>query len=276
MLGKSLESGALQKPSGLDANKVVMFIYHGKHKRHFFKKNVKTIRQHAGASLGRTSKDLFGVGKVITRAVQNDKKIRSLNELWTSIQSSSNPIFWMSYENDDHKRATTPVAAQQTSQQDYSSHAILRLEPLVDKLHNQDHARSAKSRFSLVRENNRHSAEFVKELTEFFAPLETATKRRWQVIADCKRICHDAANDNTQFYKLRHLIADLSDAQQVHARQYFTLVNTNNPLASIAAEHLVKLFMPDEIEVEEVSKMMGIFDEVKRLKVESGGAAARS
>jgi hypothetical protein len=68
---------------------------------------------------------------------------------------------------------------------------------------------------------------------------------------------------NSQVYKLHHLIADLGDAQQVHAQQYFTLVNTNNPLASVAAENLIKLFTPDETETEEVSKMKGIFDEIK-------------
>jgi hypothetical protein len=275
MLGKSLESGALQKPSGLDANKVVMFIYHGKRKRHFFKRDVKTIRRHAGATLRRTLRELFGVGKVTTRAVQNDTLIRSLNDLWTNIKSSNNPIFWMSHVNEDDK-TTTPVTAQQTSERDFSSHAILKLEPLIEKLDNQDHVRSAQSRFNLVRENHRHSAEFVKELAGLFAPLEQATTRRWQMVSDCKRICDDAAKDNSQFYKLRHLIAGLSDTQQVHAQQYFTLVNTNNPLASVAAENLIKLFAPDETEVEEVSKMKGTFDEIKGGMIESGGATAQS
>ncbi|GAB7336064.1 hypothetical protein MBLNU13_g08875t2 [Cladosporium sp. NU13] len=99
---------------------------------------------------------------------------------------------------------------------------------------------------------------------------------RWQEISDCKRICNDAARDDTQFYKSRHLIADFSDTKQVHAQQYLTLINTNNPLASVAAENLIKLFTPDETEVEEVVKMKGIFDEIKRGTVQNGGAAAQS
>ena len=85
-------------------------------------------------------------------------------------------------------------------------------------------------------------------------------------------MCEEATKDTTQFYKLRHLIADLSDAQQVHAQQYFTLITTNNPLASVAAENLIKLFTPDETEAEKLSNMMGIFNEIKRDTVESGGA----
>jgi hypothetical protein len=179
-------------------------------------------------------------------------------------------------ESNEHHTAKTPATAQQTSERDFSSHAILKLEPLIDKLDNQDQARSAQSRFNLIRENNRHSNEFVKELTEAFAPLERAVASRWQTISDCKRICDDAAKDNTQFYKLRHLIGDLSDAQQVHAQQYFTLVNTDNPLASVAAENLIKLFAPDETEAEEVSKMMGIFDEAKRATIENGEARTQN
>jgi hypothetical protein len=178
-------------------------------------------------------------------------------------------------QNEDHT-TTTPATAQQPSEQDFSSHAILKLEPLTDKLNNHDQARSAQSRFNLIRENNRHSAEFVKELTEYFAPLEAATTRRWQKVSDCKRICDDAAKDDTQFYKLRHLIAELSSAQQVHAQQYFTLVNTDNPLASVAAENLIKLFTPDEAEVEEASKMKGILDEIRRNATESRGVATQS
>jgi hypothetical protein len=88
-------------------------------------------------------------------------------------------------------------------------------------------------------------------------------------------MCEDIANDGSQFYKLRHLIAGLNDVQQFHAQQYFTLVNTNNPLASVAAENLIKLFTPDEVALEEVSKMMVIFNGVKKDMTESGGATAQ-
>lgn len=274
MLSKALESGKI-KSSVLDNNKVVTFIFYGRHKRHFFKKDVKTIRQHARSSLRGTLTELFKVGKVVTRAVKNDQPIESLDGLWASIKSSDNPMFWMYDENEDHK-TTTPAAAQQTSQRDFSSHAILKLEPLIGKLDTQDQARCAQSRFNLIRENHRHSAEFIKELMESFAPLETATTRRWHKISDRKRICDDAARDNAQFYKLRHLIADLSDTKQVHAQQYFTLINTNNPLASVAAENLIKLFAPDETEEEEVSKMKGMFEEIKRDTGCSGGATTGS
>lgn len=177
--------------------------------------------------------------------------------------------------NEDHT-TTTPANVKQATERNFSSHAILKLEPLTDKLNNQDQARSARSRFNLIRENHRYSAEFVKELTESFAPLETATRRRWQKISDCERICDDVTKDNTKSYKLRHLIDGLSGTQQIHAQQYFTLVNTNNPLAGVAAKNLIKLFTPDETEAEEASKMKGIFDEIQRDTIESGGATTQS
>ncbi|GAB7336062.1 hypothetical protein MBLNU13_g08874t1 [Cladosporium sp. NU13] len=61
--------------------------------------------------------------------LKNDKVIRSLDGLWASIKSSDSPILWMYHENEDHT-TTTPATAQQTVQRDFSSHAILKLEPL--------------------------------------------------------------------------------------------------------------------------------------------------
>jgi hypothetical protein len=274
LLIKILES-VMVKSSALDNDKIVTFIYSGRRKRQVFRKDVRTIRQHARASLRGTLKALFNVDNVVTRAVRKDKLIGSLDGLWASSKSSDTPIFWMYHDNEAHT-TTTPSTAQQTNQQGFGNHAVLKLEPLTDKLSNQDQARSARSRFNLIRENHRHSAEFVNELMEAFAPLRTATTKRWQMISDCKRICEDASKDNAQFYKLRHMIADLSDTQQVHAQQYFTLVNTNNPLASIAAESLINLFTPDKTEAEEVWKMKDIFDEVKRDTIEGGGASTQS
>jgi hypothetical protein len=273
MLSKALQSGVIE-PSALQINKAVTFIFSGRRKRQVFKKDVKAIRQNARANLSLTLKELFGVTKVVVRAVQDDKLIRSRTDLWTSIESSDSPTFWMYHESDGHTTAA-PVTPKRTSQRDYSIHAILRLEDMVDKLDSQDQARSARSRFSLIRENHRHSAEFVKELAESFASLEKATTERWLKLLNCKCMCEHAASDSTQFYKLRQLIGELDDAQQVHARQYFTLVDTNNPLASVAAENSVKLFTPDEIELEEVSKLMVIFNEINRDTMERAAAVAQ-
>lgn len=208
--------------------------------------------------------------------IPKEAELTGLETGWDPATMLSKTLESGAYHGNEDHTTTTPATAQQASERDFSSHAILKLEPLTDKLNNQDQAHSAQSRFNLIRENHRHSAEFVKELTEIFAPLEAATTTRWQKIADCKRICSDAANDNVQLYKLRHLMADLSDTQQIHAQQYFTLVNTNNPLASVASENLIMLFTPDEIEAEEVSKMKGIFDEIRKDTSDSGGAATQS
>jgi hypothetical protein len=173
MLSNALQSGAI-KPSALQINKTVTFIFSGKRKRQVFKRDVKAIRQHIRANLSLTLKELFGVTKVVLRAVQNDQLLRSRADLWTSIESSDSPTFWMYHENDGHTPAA-PVTPKKTGPQDYSNYAILRLEPFIDKLDNQDQARSAQSRFNLIRENHRHSADFVQELEDAFAPLENAT-----------------------------------------------------------------------------------------------------
>lgn len=123
---------------------------------------------------------------------------RSLNKMKTELtvlETGWDPAFMLAKaleSNEDHT-ATAPATAQQQSEQDFSNHAILKLEPSINKLDNQDQARSAQSRFSLIRENHRHSGDFVEELTESFAPLEQATTSRWQTISDCKRVCDDAA-----------------------------------------------------------------------------------
>jgi hypothetical protein len=134
------------------------------------------------------------------------------------------------------------------------------------KLDSQDHARSAQSRLNLIRENHRHSAEFVKEVKEYFAAAQ------WRELSTRKQMCEDAMKDIAHFYKLRPLIADLEDAQQAHAQQYFALINANNSLASVAAEHLIKLLSPDSTQLDDLSKLANTFEEVRRDTIRGGAA----
>lgn len=270
MLSEALQNGAV-KPSGLYINKAVTFIFSGSRKRQIFNKTVKAIRQNARTDLSLTLKELFGVAKVIVRSVQDDKLIRSRADLWTSIASSEHPIFWMFHESEG-RTTSAPATAKQTDKRDYSSHAILGLENMVDKLDSQDHARSAQSRLNLIRENHRHSAEFVKEVKEYFAPLEQDTAAQWRELSTRKQMCEDAMKDIAHFYKLRPLIADLEDAQQAHAQQYFALINANNSLASVAAEHLIKLLSPDSTQLDDLSKLANTFEEVRRDTIRGGAA----
>jgi hypothetical protein len=156
----------------------------------------------------------------------------------------------------------TPLASsfsEQTAQRDYRNHAILKLEPIVQELDSQGQAHSAQSHFNLIRENHQHSVDFIKELKEHFAFTDQSTTTRWQKMVDCKRACEDEMKDMTQFYKLRDFIANLNDAQKAHAEQYFMLVDSNSPLAKAAAEHTIKLIIPDDAEWEEVSTRKSIF-----------------
>jgi arginine repressor len=136
---------------------------------------------------------------------------------------------------------------------------------MVDKLDNQEQSRlSHQSRFTLIRENHRHSADFVKELEEHFVSLDQTTTSRWRQLSERKAMCEAAMQDMAQIYKLRDFTANLSDVQRNHAQQYFELINSNNPLANFAAEHLIKLLMPDDAEWEEVSSRKNIFDEIRK------------
>jgi hypothetical protein len=160
--------------------------------------------------------------------------------------------------------APVPTPVRQTIHRDFSNHAILKLEHLAPKLDNGHQARSAQSRFILIRENHRHSTDFVQELEGYFAQLDQTTTSRWQHLSERKRVCEAAANDVTQIHKLPEFTSDLSDAHQEHAHLYFGLINTNSPLAGVAAESLVKLFMPDDAEWEEVSSRKSVFDEIRQ------------
>jgi hypothetical protein len=197
------------------------------------------------------------------RAKQNYRPITTLDELWTNIDSFDGPIFLLSPLAKVHT-PPAPAPIQQSSQRDFSNHAVLKLEHLAPRLDNQDQARSAQSRFILIRENHRHSAGFVEELEGYFAQLDQTTTSRWQQLYERRRMCEDATKDMTQFYKLRKFTDALDDAQQTHAQQYFGLINTNSPLANSAAEHLIKLLTPDEAEWEEVSSRKNIFDEIRK------------
>lgn len=271
MLGETLRGRVPRELAQPNANKIATFILTGGLEERIVRKDAQTIPRHSSSSLRSTMGFLLPVGRISVRADVSNKLIKSFEELWSSIESSDDPVFWVRRET-ENQNSQTPVVTGQRSQRDYSNHAVLKLEHMVGVLNDQYRARSAQSRFNLIKENHPHSADLVRELESYFAPLEQATLTRWQRLSTRKQMCEEAMNDKAQFYKLRHLIADLDDAQQVHAQQYFTLITTNNPLANVAAENLIKLFTPSAAEVEEVTKMMGIFDEVKRDKIESGEA----
>lgn len=275
MLGDTLRGRVPRELPQPNANKIATFILTEDLGERIVRKDVKTIPRHSSSSLRSTMGFLLPAGRISVRADVSNKFIRSFEELWSSIQSSDDPVFWVRRET-ENQNSPTPVLTGQRSQRDYSNHAVLKLEHMVGKLDDQDRARSAQSRFNLIKENHPHSADLVRELENYFAPLEQATMKRWQRLSTRKQMCEEAMNDNAQFYKLRHLIADLDNAQQVHAQQYFTLITTNNPLANVAAENLIKLFTPGEAEVDEVSKMMSIFDEIKKDMIESGEAEMQS
>jgi hypothetical protein len=257
MLGEHLKDRATQK------RKMVTFVYAGEPERQVFRKDTRLIRHTAKGSLRRTLRRLLGLSKVKIRSQLDNKPITTLEQLWNLIDLCQDPVFWVSPSAGSHSIAT-PTNTKQASQRDYSNHAILKLEHMVDRLDNPDQARSAHLRFGLVRENHRYSVDFVNELEAYFAQLDQTTTARWQRLSDCKRMCEDAKKDMAQFYKLRKLTDALSDAQQTHAQQYFGLINANSPLAGVAAENLIKLLMPDDAEWEEVTSRKNIFDEIRK------------
>jgi hypothetical protein len=257
MLGEQLKGKATRK------RKTVIFVqYKDRKQRQVIRKSTQAIRRSAEPNLGRTLKKLLGLGEVSIKSHQNAKSTQTIEEFWDYIDSRTYPIFWVSPSAESHNTKNSTIS-ERASPRDYGNHATLKLEHMVDQLDSPEQARSAQLRFALIRENHRHSADFVKELKQYFASLDQATTAQWQRLSDCRRMCEDAKLDMTQFYKLRKLTDALNDAQQTHAQQYFGLINTNSPLADSAAEHLIKLLMPDEVEWEEVSRRKNIFDEVK-------------
>ena len=172
MLGDSLRRREPREPPQSDADKIVTFILTGGDEAQIIRKDVKTIRRHIRSSLRGTLKYLLPVvDRMNIKSIVSKKPIKSLDEIWSSIESSDNPVFWLQPET-ENQRPPTSAIAKQTSQRNYSNHTVLKLEHMVDKLDDPDRARSAQSRFNLIKENHPHSADLVQEVESIFAPLK--------------------------------------------------------------------------------------------------------
>lgn len=244
------------------SDKTITFVHTQDRRLRVHKRSLASIRQQEGQGL---HKALSNVLKVKTKkAFTGDRNlpIESFEKLLTHIDSTIDPVVWLCNDSKPPTLpAPTPVEAR--PQRDYSNHAILKLEHLVESLSGKDHVRSARARFGLLQENHPHSKDFVKDLKVYFAPLEQATIAEWQKLSERQRLCEDAMGDPTYFEKLHELTTELGAEQQAHAQQYFALVNTSNPLASLAAENLIKLLLPDDVDWQFVKARKNLFDEIK-------------
>jgi hypothetical protein len=269
MLSTSVKSRTTKRESRPDLDKTVTFVVTLSSGGQLIRTDIESIRRSAAIYM-----DLLGTLETFLDPPtvpfcvsngQDNTAIRSLEELWKFIDSAEEPFIRLCTWTTNTLVVVPSRTIGRTLQQDYSNHAILKLEHMVDKLDNQEQSRlSNQSRFTLIRENHRHSAGFVKELEEHFVSLDQTTTSLWQQLSERKTMCEAAMQDITQIDKLRDFAADLSDAQRNHAQQYFELINSNNPLANFAAEHLIKLLMPDDAEWEEVSSRKNIFDEIRK------------
>lgn len=262
MLSASLRSDTAVSRNPSSTNKSVTFIHTHENSLRVYKRRSASIRGQHGSGLHKTLRGLLNVSsKSVLKSDCNNSPIEGYETLLEVIDASDDPVVWL---RDDSGPTSIPAPMKEETppQQDYSNHAILKLEQFVRHLPNKDHARSARARFSLLRENNPHSVDFIKDLKGYFAPLEQATTSEWHKLTERKRLCEDAMGDPTHFDKLRELIAELGAEQQAHAQQYFALVNTSNPLASLAAENLNKLLMPDDVDWLYVKARKNVFDEI--------------
>jgi predicted nucleotide-binding protein (sugar kinase/HSP70/actin superfamily) len=89
---------------------------------------------------------------------------------------------------------------------DYGSHPILELEAELKQTNDEAQIRYAQSRFNLIRENHRHSADLVAELQQFFAELDRDTTETWQKLSQRRKTVrkqHDRSNPIQQALWLR-------------------------------------------------------------------------
>jgi hypothetical protein len=152
----------------------------------------------------------------------------------------------------------TPVVPKE-----YINHWIFKLESLTNEL-SPSGAKEARPRFDLIRQGNRHSAEFVDELQKLFAPLRAQIPQRLQECAKLKELCEKARADSARAFDLRAHFGVLSEKQQAHAKQNLELIRSKHPLAGHAQALLVDMFTPRVNELAKVLEMEKVFDEVGR------------
>jgi hypothetical protein len=265
----------------------------------------KSIQQGAGddTTLQSILETLFGATEVVVSDGYDNRPIATLEEFLEVIDLVEEPFFWLRHANGSpdetetsaletrpttRKRrrhtantstnveASLPDTADPIHQRDYSRHPILQLEPELQRIDDKAQIRYTQPRFSLIRENHRHSADLVAELQQLFAELEHDTSESWRNLSKRMGLCENNTIDLTRSDELRTFIAELRGADRTYAEQYLGLVEFNNPLAKHATEELIKLIMPDPAEWEDVSRIKGIFDEIERDGTVSGGATIQS
>jgi len=228
----------------------------------------------------------------------DNRPITTLEEFLNVVDEAEEPFFWMCPADDStqdtdvsetdiappnkkRKRTTErtrtalhtslPEMIGHNRRPDYGSHPILELEAELKQTNDEAQIRYAQSRFNLIRENHRHSADLVAELQQFFAELDRDTTEIWQKLSQRRKLCENNMTDPTQSNKLYGFVAELRGADRTFAEQYVGLMESNNPLAEHATKELVKLLVPDAAEWEEVSRKKRIFDELRGDTTESEG-----
>lgn len=241
----------------------------------------------------------LGVTEVVVSDGCDNRPITTLDEFLDVVDLAEEPFLWLRPANGGLEetetsaldtRPTTRKRRRHTSntsayvdaslsetvepiyQRDYSRHPILRLKPELERIDDKAQIRYAQPRFSLIRENDRHSADLVAELQQFFADFEQDTYESWRTLSNRMELFDNNTINLTRSDELRNFIAELRGADRTFAEQYLGLVESNNPLAKHATEELIKLLMPDPAEWEDVLRIKGIFDEIQKDGTENGEA----
>jgi hypothetical protein len=157
MLCTSVKSRKPKRESRLDLDKTVTFVVTLSSGGQLIRTDIESIRRSAAIYmdlLGTLENflDLPTVPFCVSNG-QDNTAIRSLEELWKFIDSAEEPFIRLCTWTTNTLVVVPSRTIERTLQQNYSNHAILKLEHMVDKLDNQEQSRlSHQSRFTLIRE----------------------------------------------------------------------------------------------------------------------------
>lgn len=197
--------------------------------------------------------------------------ITTLDELWKHISSAEGPRFSLHAsvvrQGPDHRQTVKQPdhrqIIKQPDRQDFSKHWVLKLEAVVGAL-GPTNAPKARPMFALIRQNHRHSHEYVAELQNWFTPVIRIASDKCRDLSALKELCQTVIARPAQASDFRAWLGVLEPARRTQVQQCFELLDKGNPAFEQLVPWLVKQFMPSDVELEMFSKMKDLFEEVAR------------
>jgi len=166
----------------------------------------------------------------------------------------------------------SPVAPRIThhfDQADYSRHPVLQLEQWVDTLPEQD-AGYAASLFTLLRRNHRLSRDFLKDLTELFAPLRQLNilnSERSRSLLETFEDQTEASSHASHLERIESLATQLDEASAEDARAVIHLIRRGFRTCRDSMDELKVIFGPVQqrnAELERAVQIRNVFDAIDK------------